>query len=294
MMFTQLFGSYLLNKKFITSEQLKDALDYQKTVHVKLGVMAVNSGFMTAEKVNKVHMMQSKKDRKFGELAIEMGFLDEEKLNILLNTQKSDYLLLGQALIEKKYMTLEQFDEALNRYKTENSLTDEKFNLLQSENIDELINTLYNFNNSHESITYKNYISLFIRNIIRFIDTDFKLMDISTIDKYNLQWGVSQKITGKVEFNTYIAADEMAFVDFGGKYAKEAYTINDEYAQAAVGEFLNLVNGVYLVNMSNSDIELELTPQKVMSETILTNLSEAFCIPIVFSFGRIDIIVSKI
>ena len=51
-MFTQLFGSYLLNKKLITAEQLKDALDYQKTVHLKLGVMAVNSGFMTAENVN--------------------------------------------------------------------------------------------------------------------------------------------------------------------------------------------------------------------------------------------------
>lgn len=292
-MFTQLFGSYLLNKKLITAEQLKDTFTYQKTVHVKLGVMAVNSGFMSAEAVNKVHNMQSKVDKKFGELAIEMGFLDEKKLEILLNTQKSDYLLLGQSLIEKEYMTLEEFDKALISYKKDHSLTDEKFNLLQNENIDEIIDTLFNFKNSPSSDTYKNYLSLFLRNIIRFIDSDFGPLDIVRIDKYNLQWGVSQKIAGKVNFNTYIAADEESFMNFAGKFAKEAYTTNDEYVQASVGEFLNLVNGIYLVNMSNNDIELELTPQNVMSNRTLSNLSEAFCIPIVFSFGIIDIIISN-
>lgn len=291
-MFTQLFGSYLLNKNLITAEQLKYSLDYQKNVHLKLGVLAVNSGFMTAENVNKVHSMQSRVDKKFGELAIELGFLDEEKLNILLNTQKSDYLLLGQALIEKEYMTLEQFGEALNNYKKDYSLTDEKFNLLQNENIDEIIDTFYNFDSSPECSTYKNYISLFIRNIIRFIDADFRPLEITPINDYKLQWGVSQEIIGETKLNTYIAADEESFINFAGRYAKDNYSNNDEYVQAAVGEFLNLVNGLYLVNMSNNDVELELNPQNVLSEANLTDLSEAFCIPIDFSFGRINIIIS--
>jgi hypothetical protein len=292
-MFTQLFGSYLLNKKSITAEQLKYALDYQKNVHLKLGVIAVNSGFMTAGNVNQVHSMQCKVDKKFGELAIEMGFLDEEKLNILLNTQKSDYLLLGQALIEKEYMTLEQFGEELNNYKKDYNLTNEKFNSLQNENIDGIIDMFYNFNDSTESSTYKNYLSIFIKNIIRFIDTNFKPVEIIPINEYKLQWGVSQEIIGETKLYTYIAADEKSFIDFAGKYAKETYATNNEYVQAAAGEFLNLVNGLYLVNMSNNDVELELTPQNVLSEVNLTNLSEGFCIPIDFSFGRINIIISR-
>jgi Predicted inhibitor of MCP methylation, homolog of CheC len=291
-MFTQLFGSYLLNKKSITAEQLKYALEYQKNVHLKLGVIAVNSGFMTAESVNQVHSMQCKVDKKFGELAIEMGFLDEEKLNILLNTQKSDYLLLGQALIEKEYMTLEQFGEELNNYKKDYSLNNEKFNSLQNENIDEIIDIFYNFNDSPESSTYKSYLSIFIKNIIRFIDANFKPVEIIPINEYKLQWGVSQEVIGETKLYTYIAADEKSFIDFAGKYAKETYTTNNEYAQAAVGEFLNLVNGLYLVNMSNNDVELELTPQNVLSKVNLKNLSEGFCIPLDFSFGRIDIIIA--
>jgi hypothetical protein len=292
-MFTQLFGSYLLNKKFITTEQLTKALEYQKTVHLKLGVIAVNYGFMTPQDVSKVHTLQSKIDKKFGELAIEMGFLDEEKLNTLLSAQKPDYLLLGQSLIEKGYMTLDEFSEALDAYKKDYSLSDEKFNLLKNENIDEIIDTFYNFNDSSQSSIYKNYLSLFVKNIVRFIDTDFKIRSITPINEYKIQWGTYQEIIGENKLHTYIATDEKTFINLAGRYVKENYVTNNEYVQASIGEFLNLVNGIYLVNMSNEDIELELTAQTLLSDHNLTNLSEAFCIPIEFSFGTINIIISR-
>lgn len=291
-MFTQLLGSYLLNNKYINVNQLTDAIEHQKNVHVKIGVMAVNSGFMTAQNINEVHNMQKIKDKKFGELAIEMGFLDDEKLDILLNTQKSDYLLLGQALIEKEYLTLEQFEEAVNNYKKDNNLSNEKFKLLQNEDIDEIIDTFYNFKDSTKSSTYKYYFSIFIKNLIRFIDADFKTLDILPINNYKVQWGTSQEITGETNLKTFISTDEKTFITFAEKFANETFSSNDEYVQASVGEFLNVVNGIYIVNMSNNGTELELTPQNVLSDYTLTNLSEAFCVPIEFSFGRVDFIIS--
>lgn len=292
-MFSQLFGSYLLNNKIVTPEQLKDALDYQKTVHLKLGVMAVNSGFMSADDVNAVHNMQSKVDKKFGELAIDMGFLDKEKLEILLSTQKSGHLLLGQALVDRKYMTLEQFAESLNDYKKHYSLTNEQFKSLQDEDVEAIVNALYSFEGSSQNNTYKSYLALAFRDFIRFIDEDFRPLNIVPIKDYKFNWIASQEILGDVSFYTAIAAEEDIFVKFAGKYAKEEYSSNDEYAQAAVGEFLNLNNGLFLVNMSNDDVELELTPQMVDSGKTLTGLEDAFCIPIAFGFGKVDIIVSK-
>ncbi|MCX8128810.1 MAG: chemotaxis protein CheX [Clostridia bacterium] len=292
-MFTQFFGSYLLNKKLVTPEQLKDALDYQKNVHLKLGVMAVNSGYMSAADVSAVHGMQAKVDKKFGELAIEMGFLDEEKLKVLLSTQKSGHLLLGQAMVDKGYMTLEKFSEALDDYKKDYSLTNEQFNSLQNEDIDEIVNTFYSFDNSDESKVYKGYFALLIRNIIRFIDADFRPLNPISVNEYKFDWMAAQEIKGEASLYTCIAADQKTFIAFAGRYADEAYTENDEYVQAAVGEFLNLINGLFLVNMSNDDIELELEPQYVSSGKNLTKLTEAFCIPVEFSFGRIDFIISK-
>ena len=161
-MFTQLFGNYLLNKKLVTPQELKDVLDFQKTVHIKLGVMAVNAGFMSANNVNAVHRMQSKADKKFGELAIEMGFLDEEKLEILLGTQKSGHLLLGQAMIDKKYMTLEQFEETFNNYKKDYKLTGEQLHLLQNGDAEGAINAFYSFDNLTDGKIYKDYLSIYL------------------------------------------------------------------------------------------------------------------------------------
>ncbi len=292
-MFTQLFGSYLLNNNLVSRDQLTDALEYQNTVRLKLGVMAVNSGFMTAEQVNKVHDMQATVDKKFGEIAIDMGFLNNGKLEILLSTQKSGHLLLGQAMVDKNYMSLEQFEKALNSYKNEHSLSDEQFNSLQNEDLDEIINIFYNFNLSSDEYFYKEYLFLLIRNIVRFVDTDFKILEITSIREFKFEWMASQEIKGVKQLNTFLEAEEYNFIKFAGKYAKEEYSNNDDYTKAAVGEFLNQVNGLFLVNMSNNNLELELNPQEIFSKGDLTELSEAYCISIDFSFGVVKFIISK-
>ena len=50
-MYSQYFGNYLLKKGTIKPGQLADALEYQRSVHLKLGVIAVNAGYMTPAQV---------------------------------------------------------------------------------------------------------------------------------------------------------------------------------------------------------------------------------------------------
>jgi hypothetical protein len=67
--FTQYFGQYLLNKGYLTLEQLYDGLENQKETRLKLGVLAVNAGYMKADQAYKINEAQKKLDKKFGELA---------------------------------------------------------------------------------------------------------------------------------------------------------------------------------------------------------------------------------
>ena len=55
-MYSQYFGNYLLNKGLISPEQLTDALEYQRSVRLKLGVIAVNAGYMTPSQVEEIHI----------------------------------------------------------------------------------------------------------------------------------------------------------------------------------------------------------------------------------------------
>ena len=60
-----------------------------------------------------------------------------------------------------------------------------------------------------------------------------------------------------------------------------------------MGEFLNVVNGLFAVNQSNEGgAELTMTPQQFIQDKKISFEKPAFCIPVVFSFGEVDFIVS--
>ncbi len=291
-MYTQYFGNYLLNKGLIKPEQLADALDYQRSVHLKLGVLAVNAGYMAPGQVETVHNAQKKADKKFGELAIELGYINEEQLKALLNTQKQGHLMLGQALTDRGYFTLEQLQSALEGYKRESGMSNRQFNVIRQDDAEELEQIFRGYGETLLSRAYADYVTLLVKNIIRFID-DNPTVEIKVLEGgYKSDWYVYQEITGRIGVKTGIACGNSAFIELAGRFAGEKLTEADELAQASVGEFLNLHNGIFLVNMSNNGIELEMKPQTVVKDYSTENPDKDYVITCRLSLGEFDLIIS--
>jgi len=289
-MFSQYFGHYLLNKNLIKPEQLADALEYQRSVHLKLGVIAINAGYMTPEQVEIIHNMQKKVDKRFGELAIEQGFINEAQLNEMLNTQKQGHLMLGQALIDRNYFTIEQLQSALDSYKKESGMSGRQFNVIRNDDADEIEKIFQNFGESMMSKTYGDYVTLLIKNIIRFID-DSPAVEINQFgSELKAEWYAQQEIQGKINLYTGIAADTDVFVKLAGKFAQEEITEPDELAQASVGEFLNLHNGIFLVNMSNNGLELEMQPQTILRDYTVKCPNQAYIVSCNMIWGKFDVV----
>ena len=81
-------------------------------------------------------------------------------------------------------------------------------------------------------------------------------------------------------------------IEFASRFSQEEYRDIDEYVTASVSEFMNLNNGIFCVNMSNTDrMELELTPQFIDKNKKLTKVRNAFCIPIKFTFGTVNFLI---
>lgn len=293
-MFTQFFGNYLLNQKLVTSEQLTEALELQKTTRLKIGVLAINAGYMTAEQINRVHEKQAMVDKRLGDLAVEMGYLTPEQLDELLHTQKTGHLLLGQALVDKGYMTNAQFEAALKDYKTRNSITDADFTDNQNDKISSVIKNFYHFGSFKNADVFTDYVSLFFKNVIRFIGDDFTPLDAKMTNELKSGWFSGQTVKGQFGAFTAISGGEEAYIGFASRFANENLTTVDEMTTASVGEFLNLHNGLFTVNVSNDmGVNLEITPQIVGSDKTIRTESEMFCIPICFSFGTINLILSN-
>lgn len=287
-MFSQYFGHYLLNRELITREQLVDALAFQQSVHVKFGVIAVDEGYMTPLQVEEVHEKQKQMDKRFGEIAIELGYLTNEQVESLISNQKQNHLFLAQALVDRGYMTIEQFGRALNEYKKENSLSDDQFEAIKSGSIDLLVEKILDAKDSAKKTTYGKYLSLFAKNMIRFIDDQVYLEVAEVAQQEN--WLVHQEIVGESPLFTAIFANEEVFLHIASVYAEEELTEVDELARASVSEFLNLHNGIYLVNMSNWGTELNMKPQEVVENATLAG--ELFVVTVNTSKGPFQLILS--
>jgi hypothetical protein len=287
-MFSQYFGHYLLNHELITREQLADVLEFQKSVHVKFGVIAVDEGFMTPSQVELVHEKQRQVDKRFGEIAIEHGYLTDDQVEALITKQKQQHLFLAQALVDRGYMTIEQFSQALTQYKKENSLSDDQFEELKSGSIEAIVENILL---DDQKSVYGKYVTLFAKNLIRFIDDQVHLEVSDAEAGQQDKWLVHQEILGESPLFTAMTANEDVFLQIASKHAEEELTVVDELAKASVSEFLNLTNGIYLVNMSNWGVELNMKPQSINENAKASG--ELTYLKVHTSFGSFQLLLSN-
>ena len=124
------FGQFLLEKGAITTEQLKDALEYQRQLTVKIGELAVNKGLISKKEAEFINLEQRRTDKLFGELAVELGFLTPEQLEKLIIIHQNNHIYLGQVLIEKGYLDKKQLTEFLDEFHREQKPIENLENLI--------------------------------------------------------------------------------------------------------------------------------------------------------------------
>ncbi|MEH7306467.1 hypothetical protein [Neobacillus drentensis] len=136
---------------------------------------------------------------------------------------------------------------------------------------------------------YGKYLSLFAKNVIRFVDEQVYLEVAEQGVAQEGNWFVHQDIIGELPLFTAISANKEVFLHIASQHAEEELT-EVGLAKASVCEFLNLTNGIYLVNMSNWGIELNMKPQGIMENTAVSG--ESFVVTVNTSKGPFQLILS--
>jgi len=286
-MFSQFFAQYILNKGLITPAQVQECLECRRAVQVKLGILAINQGFLTAAQVEEIHRLQHTVDKRFGEIALDEGYLSEEQLMILLDTQENGHLNFGQTLVDKGFMNLEQLAHVLDNFKRESNL-DQRSDLSQFK---ENIRTQLTFSKEDKNVElYYDYISLFLRAIVRFLDTS-PLLISATHEQELDRWVVSQSMTGDITLHSSFTAEDSVLLELARRYSGEEIYEMNELAIDSTGEFLNVANGLFCINLSNMGLDLDLHPQTVTKGAAF--LGKSHCaVGINTGFGRIDLVMT--
>ena len=292
-MYSQFFGSYLLRRNAITPEQLTRAISQLSDARIKLGTLAMHKGYMVASEVDEVCYMQTREDRRFGEIAIERGYLTEDQVQDLLKTQIPDFLLFGQCLVDDKAITYSDLQSLILDYESENELCDIELNIESREKINQLIERFFLIAEIPYTQYSIMYMELMFNNLVRFIGDDFSPLTPIPCEEYPVNYCVSQHIHGKVNCISRIDMEEDVAIAFASRYAKATFTEFDEYVQASIEDFVNLHNGLFVVNMSNEhSVELSLDPPSVDTTEALSLSSTTFILPVIYPFGAIHLIIS--
>lgn len=285
-MLSQYFAQYLLNNRFLTQRQVREALEEEQEHKVKLGLIAMTENLLTAKQVEEVHRLQESCDQRFGEVAIGAGLLTKEQVDHLLKAQESGNLNFGQAVIDKKFMKLEELENAVESYRKSNQLSiQEALNETDIAKID--------FTGIEEmKELYCEYVDLFLRTLIRFMDTTGVILTSEyPVCESKDTWLFSQKMTGDMAINVGIMVSEPVLLEMAKRYSGEKMKEVDELALDSVAEYLNLTNGLFVVNLSNRHFEIDLEPQK-FGKNVSPSGNKMANIHINTGFGAIRLIIA--
>jgi CheY-specific phosphatase CheX len=255
-MSAKFFGQYLLEKGRITSQQLVDALEYQKSITAPIGALALDHGLLTVDQIKLILGRQLKSEKRFGELAVSLGLLTQARVDELLQTQSSHKLLLGEALMVKGYISVETLERELKEYKKEEDKLSTQLNAA--------------FNTIGNKQIVKTFTDLMVMMFNNFGQQDIKVEQCE-MGKENIRlfrWVISQKIAGEnVEFNCLLSVPPKLLLQMASTMLDENISTADELALDATKEFVNIANGNACAKLSENGVALTMLPPEVYETT---------------------------
>ncbi|WP_312337759.1 chemotaxis protein CheX [Anaerospora hongkongensis] len=258
-MISQVFAQYLVNKGLLTPAEIQEALESRRTVQAKLGVVAINQGYLTAEQVEEIHQLQFRIDKRFGEIAVSEHYLSQEQLAALLAEQGNDYLNFGQALVDKGFLSLETLENVITAYKQAAELEQPSDLLLSKE---WLFQYLSFAKADEDAVLYCDYVALFLRVIVRFLDAS-PLLVAAEAGEAKERWAACQSMTGDITLHSCLWVEDNVLLEIASRYSGERMSEINELALDSMGEFLNVANGLFCINLSNLGLDSDLHPQSV-------------------------------
>ena len=287
-MFIQLFGNFLVEKAVITEEQKVSFQKELQDTRVKMGTIAVADGLINEAQAEEINHAQTQQDRRFGDIAIEMGYLTDAQISDIIKKQGDSAMKFYQLLTDKAGIAMNDIEANLEEFKKAQGFTDEELDALKKDDIDKII-SLYAIVRDTD---IPDLASLVMRNLIRFVTSDFYFGRMKKVTDYSYsmlagQWAVGDK---KVYLG-FGTSDELdGITKLAKKYAKGVTIAGSDEIYDAVCEFTNLNNGLFASALSEKGTFIDMKPPGVFLNQAISGT--AYIMPVYIEGARIDLIIS--
>ena len=257
-MFSQLMGNYLVEKGIIDEDIKKAVLAEQAGARVRLGTIAVAEKMLTEKQAEEIIHLLTQMDLRFGDIAVDKGYLTEDQVKQLLDKQGNAYMKFIQLITEKTDLTVQVIEEHVEGFRKERGFTEAELTALKQDDIDTIVPVF--------AFSAKPYVTdlvgLILRNITRFVTTDFYIDRIRHVSEFEYKFISGQKVAGDHSIYLGFAADEDTdgICLLASKYAGETMTEGSDDVADAVGEFANINNGLLASELSEKGVDIDMEP----------------------------------
>ncbi len=246
------FAQHLVNEGALSPQEVRELLCRSETTVPGLAVVALAEGAVPASKL--AELTPFEKDA-FPKLAVAEGVLFASQVEKLQSVRSTDGLKPAQALLDSGKMDFIELGRQMAACGAlEGSPVKEAVRRLAEDN-EEL---------AAEVEHYADFTELFMRSLMRFMDTPAVVsFDAPEGEGLYASHTVSQRLSGAVSFVSGIYADDKVFIEMAKRYSGEPIEDADEMAEDSVSEFLNVVNGLFVVDLGKRDFDLDLEAPRV-------------------------------
>ena len=264
-MFSQLFGSYLVNKGVLAEFQQLKIQEHLSETRVKLGTSAVLAGYMTGEQADEINDLQTENNKKFGELAVEKGYLSSEQIDELLRSQGNEFSKYIDFLTCK--LSLSEIEAYIKEFAQEEGFSKDDIKSLKEDNLQTLVDLYCATSDKY----VEQLISIVVNNIMRFVSTDFFFGRMIKITNFEYNSLVVLGLEGDLRMQLgFLAREETLGIDsLAQDYAMDVSLFNRDEIFDAIGEFANLNLGLLSASITDKmNCEIK-TPKVYLKQKIV-------------------------
>ncbi|ORT99094.1 hypothetical protein D081_2168 [Anaerovibrio sp. JC8] len=260
----------MLNAGVLESSNIGHVMPKSANAIPQLHVLAVQKGLLTEAQVDE---LAGEEDA--AKALTDKGFLSEDQIVSLKIENPDQAANIAQVLLDEKLADI----KTINRC----------FRECDSDDVHPVVDAVKKIVSSYEDLNpvgevYGKYAEMFVGALQRFMDTDAVVLTDPAEPVIEDSIIVSQTMGGALSVSAAILCNDKAFLEMARRYSNESFTAIDEMAEDSLAEFANVINGLYIVEQSGQDVDMDLDMPKI-GRNVCPAASSLVAMRIVTEFG---------
>lgn len=272
------FSQYLLNAGVLDAGNISDVMPKSAHAVPQLHILAMQQHLLSESQVEEL----STADDVVKTLE-EAKMLSDAQIESLKNTVPGRDARVAQTLLDEHIADLKTIERCFREYDNDE--------LHPIKDAVKKIVSKYEEMNPVADI-YGEYTEMFVGALQRFMNTDAVVLTEATDLDFAGTRIVSQSMGGQLSLAVAVLAKNQMFLEMARRYSGEDLTELDELAEDSLAEFINVLNGLYIVNLSGRDLDMDLDMPR-SSQDVGPTASNLIAMRIVTDFGSFVIYLAE-